>query len=359
MLAFVASACTAQASREPTPAPSRPVSWAVAVSSEDRQVRRLPGRIRARRHAELAFEVAGRIEEVGVDDGEVVQAGQVLATLDPTRFDLAVAEGRARLADAKARAAEAEDVRARAEALLRRGAETEAATVRARARAASARGQVELATAALDAARDRRRDAVLRAPFAGRIASRLVEPAQTVAAGSVVLRIQGEKEGFEVRVSVPESLIEDVEVGSRHAAEVGPRRLSRTAQVVQIAAEPDARQLYPVVLSLPDSNRLKDGMTAVVALLLPLPEHLRSGVEVPLSALRAAKDDQQIVFTIAEGRAARTPVTLVQVVEQRAIVAGLAPGAVVVDKGVGFLFDGQPVRRLGVGHARYEGEGRR
>ncbi|MEL6185277.1 MAG: efflux RND transporter periplasmic adaptor subunit [Myxococcota bacterium] len=328
------------------------------MSSEARRTRRLPGRIRARRHAELAFEVGGRVERVAVDDGDVVRVGQVLATLEPTSFDLAVAEGRARLADAKARAAEAEDVRDRAVALHKRGAETEAATVRSRARAASAKGQVELATAALDAARERRRDAVLRAPFSGRIASRFVEPAQTVSVGRVVLRIQGETEGFEVRVSVPESLIEHVEVGSRHVAEVGPRRIPRNVEVVQIAAEPDARQLYPIVLTLEDSKLLKDGMTAEVALQLPLPDRLRGGVEVPLSALRAAQDDRQVVFTVSEGRAQETPVTMVQVADQRAVVAGLPPGAIVVDKGVSFLFDGQPVRRLGVGHARYEGEGR-
>ena len=46
------------------------------------QTRRYTGIVRARRSSELAFELTGKIKEVLVDEGQTIQAGQVVATMD-------------------------------------------------------------------------------------------------------------------------------------------------------------------------------------------------------------------------------------------------------------------------------------
>jgi HlyD family secretion protein len=74
------------------------------------------GTLTAALQARVAFRSGGRLRELLVAPGESVAAGQVLATLDPTELELAVAQAQANLALSQARleaaqaAARAEDV---------------------------------------------------------------------------------------------------------------------------------------------------------------------------------------------------------------------------------------------------------
>ena len=61
------------------------------------------GAIEAIDRADLAFQVPGRVTEVDVDDGTLVQKGQLLAELDPTDFQKGLAIAEAQLQEVKAR----------------------------------------------------------------------------------------------------------------------------------------------------------------------------------------------------------------------------------------------------------------
>ncbi|MFW1411053.1 biotin/lipoyl-binding protein, partial [Vibrio parahaemolyticus] len=65
------------------------------------------GEVRAAHRAELAFAVAGRVASVAVDVGDRVQAGQVLAALDPQPLKSQLAAAHAELARTEALLAEA------------------------------------------------------------------------------------------------------------------------------------------------------------------------------------------------------------------------------------------------------------
>ncbi|MEA3346002.1 MAG: efflux RND transporter periplasmic adaptor subunit [Chloroflexota bacterium] len=56
------------------------------------------GNISARRDAELSFEVAGRVAQVHVEEGDRVETGQLLAELDTTDLEMEVAKARQSLA---------------------------------------------------------------------------------------------------------------------------------------------------------------------------------------------------------------------------------------------------------------------
>ena len=158
------------------------------------------GSIVARRTVPLAAEVGGKVTRVGFESGDDVRRGQLLLTLDAAlpRAELAQAEARLRLAELEL---------SRVETLRARGARTDADFERAEA-------DRDLAKAARDAAAAAVRMRVVKAPFAGRIGIRDVEPGQIVQAGTVVASLQT-AEAPEVQFHVGEDEVAGLAPGLR------------------------------------------------------------------------------------------------------------------------------------------------
>ncbi len=175
------------------------------------------GTVEARRSYALGPTVASRVLRVLVDQGDVVQAGQLLAELDPVDLGDRVASGQlaAERAASVIRAAEAQLAEAQSRAQLaiasaRRSAELRAqgfvsqeATDAKGHEANAAKAAVDAAAAQLAAARrdhDRalsdvagvgklRAQARLVSPVDGVVSARLVEPGTTIVAGQAVLQV--------------------------------------------------------------------------------------------------------------------------------------------------------------------------
>ncbi len=142
------------------------------------------GEIEACQRTKLATIVGGRIEFLGVKEGDRVEAGQVLMRLWNGDLDARLEVNRAQLATARRRVLEActvadnaEREAARQATLLRRGfvspSAEEGARTEARARRAAcntARADVATAMAQVEATQTDRQRTVLVAPFAGTVA---------------------------------------------------------------------------------------------------------------------------------------------------------------------------------------------
>ena len=72
-----------------------PVTTAIARTGEVESRLHSVGRFVSENAPRLAAEVAARVEDVLVEEGETVSAGQVLVRLDPTAFELSSQEARA------------------------------------------------------------------------------------------------------------------------------------------------------------------------------------------------------------------------------------------------------------------------
>jgi RND family efflux transporter MFP subunit len=148
-----------------------------------------PGRIKAVRVVELAFEVEGRITDWNVEEGQRVKKGQILSRLDPRDYqaDVEAARARLRLAEAEYR---------RESKLFASGSGTQRdLDVATRSRDVS-RAELRISQKALE-------DTRLRAIFDGVIARKLVTDFRNVAAREPVLLLQDESV-MEVVVDVPE-----------------------------------------------------------------------------------------------------------------------------------------------------------
>lgn len=283
--------------------------------------------------AELTLERGGIVREIHFDNGQNVDAGQRLLSLD-TRVDEAELD---RLT-ASLRLAEMElerqqrlyDQRSISRAVLDR-AETEAAQARA-------------ALAAQQALIEQK---VLRAPFAGRVGIRQVNPGQFLAAGTPVVSLQALDPIF-LDFTVPQRKLPLLTAGARVEARVDafPDHLERgRISALEPRLDESTRSLRVQASFDNPDERLRPGMFAQVT--LELGEQTPVLV-IPQTALRFATYGNS-VFTIedtADGlkvvrrfvRTGRTRGDLVEVLD------GIEEGTRVASSGLLKLQNNTPVR---------------
>src|SRR5690242_67393 len=97
------AATVAGCDKPPPPAPqARPVRVITVERRAEGETVSLTGQVRARDQASLAFRIDGRVLERPVNVGDVLQAGQLVARLDPQDQQNALRSAQARLAAAEA-----------------------------------------------------------------------------------------------------------------------------------------------------------------------------------------------------------------------------------------------------------------
>ena len=231
----------------PEPDPARSVAAAPAEPAENATARTpaprpeprasglvASGYVVARRQATVSAEITGRIREVLIEEGAVVEAGEVLARLDDerARLDLDLYEAQAQSADARVRSLiaqrdEAQVQLQRAERLVGSGYATEASITALAAQRDSLTSQ--LAAARADAAAARARLAsqvdyvdrhVVRAPFGGVVIAKNAQVGEIlspVSAGGGFTRTGiatlVDMESLELEVDVNEGQIQRVAAG--------------------------------------------------------------------------------------------------------------------------------------------------
>lgn len=162
----------------------------------------------------VGAEVGGRVVAVQVVEGDMARRGSVLATLDRAEARAALEEARARLAESEAHLAFLPRHYDRIDS-LRHGDHVSAEELDAVTRdCAVAQAQVLAARATVDRLTATLAKRVVRAPIAGRVVARSVEPGQTVAQGTPLFtiadlsrrRVEAEADEFDIahlRIEAP------------------------------------------------------------------------------------------------------------------------------------------------------------
>jgi len=208
-MVWAETAATAPAGQTP-----RPVVSVIVRATPPTDEAIFYGQVAARVVTNLGFAQGGELAERPVDQGDVVQAGALLAMLDPTDLDARQRAAEASLEAAGAQLRQTIDSEERLRALVDRGSATavqlESATL-ARAAAEAAVGQ---AAAALASAEDLRDSARLLAPEAGVVLATLAEPGANLAPGQAVVQLAG-LSGREVLIDLTESEVSALRPGTR------------------------------------------------------------------------------------------------------------------------------------------------
>ncbi|UZK68400.1 efflux RND transporter periplasmic adaptor subunit [Sphingomonas sp. S1-29] len=300
------------------------------------------GSLAARR--EMPIGVVGEggvVTRVLVEPGDLVRAGQVLATVDrsvQTQTAQSLAAG-VEVARADARIAQSE--LDRAAQLVARGFVSKADVERRTATRDAARARVSVAEAQLAEARARNQRLDIRAPAAGLVLARAVEPGQIVSGGQAVLFRIAMNGQMEMRAQMSENDLARISVGV--PAEVTPVGTNVTVkgEVWQVSPviDPQTRQGIARI-ALPFNRALRPGGFASASI-------VAGAAVAPLLPESAVLSDTQgnYVYVLNDKQeAVRRGVTVGEVSDRGvSIMSGLEGNERVVLTAGGFLTPGQKV----------------
>ena len=207
-------ACSAGDAQAPTAGSSQP---AVPVTVDRVVEKEMPldvnvvGTVEAFSTVAVRAQVTGELKAVNFKQGDDVQAGQVLFTLDHRPLEAALHQVEANLARDTAQAANAKVIAQRMEDLVERGVGTREQRDTARTTAAALDAVVGANRAAVENAKVQLQYATIRAPIAGRTGALMVHAGNLVRANDQLpLVVINQVSPIYVSFGIPEALLPDL-----------------------------------------------------------------------------------------------------------------------------------------------------
>jgi RND family efflux transporter MFP subunit len=317
---------------------SRPVTAHTEVS----------GILEARRSIEIFSETRGPVTAVGAEEMDPVEAGQLLALVDPLLAQVAVEQGEAAVARTRSQLALAQSNLERRRRLFEQGVVSDAELDDAENAGRVASAALREARAALTQARDELAKKTIRAPFAGVLRSFSVEVGEYVQDGQRLGELL-DVETVRVNVGLADREIVAVRPGGSvrvHVEAYPDRRFD--GRVLRVGAAADAQtRKFPVEVELPNpEGALLPGMVAGVEIGLGEPE-LRTLIPRDATLDEFGLRFVYVVEADGDAHVARRRRVGLRPVPFRPtdleVVSGLAPGERIAISAVRELRDGEAV----------------
>jgi membrane fusion protein, multidrug efflux system len=325
----------------------RPVRTVTAARGEAAETVVLTGHIHAEDEPALAFRIGGRVIERPVNVGDRVEAGQVLAKLDPENELNELRSAESALAAAQGQLTYARGDFDRQRQLLANGHTPRVRFYQAEKALQNAQSGFEDAEARLRIARDRVGWTTLTADAAGTVTARGAEPGEVVQAGQMIVRLArlgGRDAVFDVPAQLLRSAPGDAEITVRLTDDPS---VTATGRVREVAAQADpVTRTFEVKVGLsnpPEAMRLGATVTGSVQL------ESEPVMAIPASAL--TESNRQPAVWIVDPKNFTVSLRNVELVRHDpgtvVIADGLDIGDIVVTAGIQALHPGQKVRLLG------------
>ena len=329
---------------------ARPIKMFIVQGNAGEESYEYLGKISPDQESRMAFEVDGRIVKFPADEGHRVRKGTILAKLDARDYQAEFDKEIARVRETKA---EYERQAALYEARNTSLAELQVAQRKFEVRKARARQ-----------ARKALQDTVLRAPFAGRVAKKLVKDFQNVQAKEPVLILQ-DVSTLEVVVQIPEQ--DWVNVKPNLTFEELKEQVTQIKPLLEVSSIPNRRfptwmkkfatmadpvtRTFEVTFSFkpPPDLSIHPGMTAKVVMRSSGDAGTSGGLKIPSSAVVSDEGGEPMFWLVSPDMIVKKqPVTMASFSGQTqiAIKSGLSPGDTIALSGVHHLRAGMKVRRL-------------
>jgi len=314
------------------------------VQPRDRQASvTLSGEVQARFHADLSFRVGGRVLARYVDVGARVQAGEVMAVLDPAEQQADVDAATAAVLAAESQLRVAKATFERQKALIASGFTTRTVYDQAQEGLRTAEGVLEAAKAALGTSKEALGYTALRAEAAGVVTARSLEVGQVVQVAQPVFSLaqDGERDAvFDVYESI---FFGDLDGSRVSLALVSDAGVTASGYVREVSPAIDAKSAtIRVKVAIQDPPA---AMTLGSAVAGTVKAKAQQQIALPWSALAAA-GSKPAVWTVdpATKTAALKPVTIGGYEAREVLIkTGLKPGERVVIDGGKLLSVGQAV----------------
>ena len=283
--------------------------------------------------SQLSFQVPGVIEALEVREGERVEKGQVLATLDPTDYQLAVDASQAQYDLEKTRYIRNKQLYAK------------------KLISADAFDQSETAYKAADANLEEAKTDLgytqIKAPFDGLVSMSFVKAHQFVAAKTPILNVINNDE-LDITVSIPVPYVDSVGIAELKQRDFSVVIDSYSSVVIpasfkEMSTQPETdTNSYSTTVTIlrPFGLNILTGMTGQV---LVANDNKTGALRLPKGAWVMKEGNKGHLWRFNEEQSTVEAVT-VELDEFGAVVSGLNPGDMVVIAGAKDLTEGQTVK---------------
>jgi len=267
------------------------------------------GVVEAVRQATLSAQTSGRVTEVLHDVNDRVSAGDVLVRLSAVEQQAGVDAARAQLQ--------------LAEASYRRMARLAEGQYVSKMQLDQARAERDAARAQLANVGQQSAYTTIRAPYAGIVASRDVEPGESVGVGQLLMTVFA-PDALRIEVSVPQSDAEVIRTNAVATISFDDGRRVEASDVTVFPAADAATHAVKVRVQLPALDPVpQPGMTAKVAFPAVKGDAFP---RIPVSAL-VQRGEVNAVYVLTEGRLSLRQLRLGERSGERIdVIAGLKPG---------------------------------
>jgi len=325
----------------------RPVRTVTAAKGKAGETVVLTGHVQAEDEPAFAFRIAGRMIERPVNVGDRVEAGQVLAKLDPENELNELRSAESTLAAAQGQLTYARGDFDRQRQLLANGHTPRARFDQSQNALQSAQSQVDDAAARLRIARDRVSWTTIEADAPGTVTARGAEPGEVVQAGQMIVRLarQGGRDAvFDVPAQLLRSAPSESEITVRLTDDPS---VTATGRVREIAPQADpVTRTFEVKVGLSDpAQAMRLGATVTGSVKL----ESEPVISIPASALTEL--NRQPAVWIVDPKNLTVSMRNVELLRHDpgtvVIAQGLDTGDIVVTAGIQALHPGQKVRLLG------------
>jgi RND family efflux transporter MFP subunit len=304
---------------------------ALAKSSSDAHII-TSGRITTDDEATLGFKTGGVVKAVYVREGDKVSKGQVLATLDLTEIDAVAVQAKLGLEKAERDLARIRNLYKDSVATLEQLQNTETA--------------YELAKAQLNSVNFNRSFSQIKAPTAGYILKKFVNPGQVVGIGDPVLRTNGAGSSqWILRSGVSDKQWSNIRVGDEATIVVDafPDKTFKGKVIRKSETADAATGAFTVEIGLAKSAvNFATGMFASANVQTSLKS---SSWTIPYDAVLDANGKEGFVFTTNDSKTAvKTPVVIESFNNESILISsGLENADALIVAGSAYLTDQSPI----------------
>ncbi|MFV0346205.1 MAG: efflux RND transporter periplasmic adaptor subunit [Bacteroidales bacterium] len=302
----------------------------IEISSTSKQLR-VSGNIEGNKTVRLGFMVAGKINHISTDEGEIIRKGALLASLDTESYEIAL-----EMADIGLD--QMQDDYDRLKILHNRKSIAESDFVKASNGLRTAKAQQHLHAKNL-------KDCKLYSPISGVLLKKGVEEGEIIDKGIQIFAVS---DIFTVKANaaIPEMELHYAKKGSKASVYVAALDSTFEGTITEVGtlADPETRT-FPVKINLSNPKLLiRPGMTAEVQIGTDVSRDLLS---IPISAVLHDLDNSAYVFVAdtKKGQAYKRTVSLGKISGSEVeVVSGLSRGELIVTGGAQKLSNGSLIQ---------------
>jgi len=309
-----------------------PVRVAPLSPTSSHTVIKASGQLTTDEETVLAFKTAGIVSRLGVREGDAVRKGQLLATLDLTEINAAVAQARIAAEKAQRDFRRASNLYAASAATLEQWQNAETAAA--------------VAARQLEATEFNRSYSEIHAPADGYVLKKFVNAGQVVSTGDPVLVTNAvNQRGWMLKVGVSDRQWSGLAVGDEAAITIDafPDKILQGKIVRKLEAADAASGAFAVELLVrPAGLKLATGMFGAAEF---ASKGAEEGWAVPFEAVLDAHDHDGFVFVTTDGTTAHKQSVVIESFNGSHIIVsqGLKQGQQLIVSGSAYLTEGSSI----------------